>query len=301
MNKFERIFNISGLSLDRLRTFLMVVEAGNITKAAQGDSIRQSQFSRQIKELEGFFGVALTRRVGRLIEITEAGRQLALIIRRQFRELDDFRESMADRSVSIRIGSQGSVIDWLLLPRLGEIRSALGGVIVELEQSRTLDVVRAVSDGRLDFGIVREDSLPPETKHWQLGSVGYAIFAANSMWKGCASALELAAKAPVAELLAGGQFSGRWQEWLREKNLRPHVLTRVPSFTNLARLVQGGHAAAVLPEMAAVDFAPKQFRQERIAALKPRGLVLIANARSLDRTGVSSDATVQLSKALKLA
>lgn len=79
---------------------------------------------------------------------------------------------MAGRNVSVRFGSQGSIIDWLLVPRLGEISKALGNAMVELEQLRIFDVVRAVADGRLDFGIVREDSLPAETKRWRLGSIG---------------------------------------------------------------------------------------------------------------------------------
>ncbi len=107
-----------------------MVEAGGQAKAAKGDPTKQSQFSRQIKELEGFFGVALTRRVGRRIEITDDGLRLAGMILRQFREIDDFRETMAGRSVSVRIGSQGSVIDWLLLPRLDAIQQALGNVMV---------------------------------------------------------------------------------------------------------------------------------------------------------------------------
>lgn len=186
MNDFGNLFDISGLSLDRLRSFLRVSEAGSLTAAARGDVTRQSQYSRQIKELEGFFGVALTRRVGRRIEITDEGMRLANVIRRQFRELDDFRESMAGRSVSVRFGSQGSVIEWLLLPRLGETAKALGNAMIEVEQMRTMDVVRAVSDGRLDFGIAREDSLAPETMRWRLGSVGYAVFAAKAHWRGCA-------------------------------------------------------------------------------------------------------------------
>jgi LysR family nitrogen assimilation transcriptional regulator len=286
MNEFERLFDVSGLSLDRLRTFLRVVEAGNLTKAAQGDVTKQSQFSRQIKELEGFFGVALTRRVGRRIEITDEGHRLALVIRRHFRELDDFREAMAGRSVSVRFGSQGSIIDWLLVPRLGVIREALGNAMIELEQLRTLDVVRAVADGRLDFGIVREDTVPAETKRWRLGSVGYALFAASALWRGCATAEDVIRKSPVADLLAGGQFSTRWQEWLSKEKLRPRVLARVSSFTDLARVVQAGQAAAVLPDMAAVDFDPKKFEHRPIASLKSRTLVLIANVRSLDRSGI---------------
>ena len=74
MNEFARLFTVSGLSLDRLRTFLRVAVAGNLAKAAKGDATQQSQFSRQIKELEAFFGVALTRRVGRRIEITDEDR-----------------------------------------------------------------------------------------------------------------------------------------------------------------------------------------------------------------------------------
>jgi DNA-binding transcriptional LysR family regulator len=300
MKEFDRIFDVSGLSLDRLRTFLRVVEAGNLTRAARGDQTKQSQFSRQIKELENFFGVALTRRVGRQIEITEEGHRLALVIRRHFRELDDFRETMAGRSVSVRFGTQGSIIDWLLVPRLGVIREALGNAMVELEQLRTLDVVRAVADGRLDFGIVREDALPAETKRWRLGSVGYALFAANALWKGSATVQDVIGKAPVADLLPGGQFTTRWQEWLTKEKLRPRALARVSSFTDLARVVQAGHAAAVLPEMAAVDLVPKKFKHEKIDDLKPRMLVLIANARSLDRSGIAKGVEARLSEVLRM-
>ncbi len=301
MNEFERLFTVSGLSLDRLGTFLRVAEAGNLAKAALGNTTQQSQFSRQIKELEKFFGVELTRRVGRRIEITDEGHRLALVIRRQFGELDDFRESMAGRSVSIRLGSQGSVIDWLVVPQLAAIRKTLGNVIFELEQMRSAEVVRAVADGRLDFGIVREDAVPAKMKQWELRAVGYAVFAANALWKGSSSAEELIQKnVPVAELLPGGQFSERWTQWLAKQSLHPLVFARVSSFTDLARVVQVGHAAAALPVIAAVDFDPKKFGYESISALAARTMVLIANARSLERSGVAPGAAVKLAEVLKL-
>ena len=300
MNEFERLFDVSGLSLDRLRTFLRVVEAGNLSNAASGDPTKQSQFSRQIKELEAFFGVALTRRVGRRIEITDEGKRLALVIRRQFSELDDFRESMAGRSVSVRFGSQGSVIDWLLVPRLVGIRTALGNAMVELEQMRSVDVVRAVADGRLDFGIVREDAVPKEIKRWQLGEVGYAVFAANALWKGRSSIAELVQNATIAELLPGGQFTERWHAWLAKEHLVTKVLARVSSFTELTKIVQTGQAAAVLPDLAAVDFDPKRYPHHSIPALATRTLVLIANARSLERSGIAPGAADKLAELLTL-
>jgi DNA-binding transcriptional LysR family regulator len=287
MNNFDRLFGVSGLSLDRLRTFLRVSDAGNLAKAAQGDVTKQSQFSRQIKELEAFFGIALTRRVGRRIEITEEGNRLALIIRRQFGELDDFRESMAGRSVNIRFGSQGSVIDWLLVPRLAGIRTVLGNAMVELEQMRSADVLRAVADGRLDFGIVREDAVPKEIKRWKLGEVGYAMFAANALWTGCASIGELVQNVTVAELLPGGQFTERWHAWLAKERLVTKMFARVSSFVELTKIVQTGHAAAVLPLLAAVELDPKRYRHRYVPELQARKLVLITNERALDRVGFS--------------
>jgi DNA-binding transcriptional LysR family regulator len=299
MNEFERLFAVSGLSLDRLRTFLRVAEEGNLAKAAHGDITKQSQFSRQIKELEAFFGVALTRRVGRRIEITAEGTRLAMIIRRQFGELDDFRESMAGRSVDVRLGSQGSIIDWLLVPRLAGIRTVLGNTMVELEQMRSAEVVRAVADGRLDFGIVREDAIPAEIQRWRLGEVGYALFAAESLWAGRSAVAEMIPSVPLAELLPGGQFAERWHAWLAKERLLANVFARVSSFRELTKIVQAGGSAAVLPDLAAVDFDLRKFRHLPVAGLKPRTLVLIANARSLDRSGIAPGAAENLAGLLR--
>ena len=59
---FEDLFSLSGLSLERLKSFADIVSAGGMSAAAADDSNRQSQFSRQLKELERYFGVELIKR-----------------------------------------------------------------------------------------------------------------------------------------------------------------------------------------------------------------------------------------------
>jgi hypothetical protein len=78
------------------------------------------------------------------------------------------------------------------------------------------------------------------------------------------------------------------------------VFARVSSFTDLARVVQAGHAAAVLPDLAAVDFDTKRFTHEPIDDLKPRSLALIANLRSLDRSGIPAGVETKLAELLRL-
>jgi hypothetical protein len=132
-------------------------------------------------------------------------------------------------------------------------------------------------------------------------TVGYAAYAAKELWKGCKTAEDLIGKAPVAELLPGGLFTESWQQWLDGKRLVPELFARVSSFTDLVRIVRPGQAAAVLPDLAAVDFEPKMFAARLIGKLPRRQLVLIANARSLDRSGIPSGVAAKMGKLLKLA
>lgn len=298
MSSFDRLFDVSGLSLDRLRTFLAVTEAGNLAKAAKGDPTRQSQYSRQVKELEGFFGVALTRRVGRRIEITDEGHRLAGMIRRQFSELDDFRESMSGRPIGVRMGAAASVLEWMVLPKLAGCRAALGDVVLELEQSRSAEVARGVADGRLDFGIVREDAAPAGMKRWKLGRIGYALFAPKAAWKKDAGVEEIVTRHPMGCLLPGGQFNDRLSTWLEIKGWQPMARVRVGSFLQLARLVRLEGVAAVLPETATVEFDPAKVRWVSLPSISERPMVLLANARSLERAGIRQGAAGALAKIL---
>ena len=59
---FNELLSEGGLSLDRLKNFCAVAEAGGIARVAGGDPAKQSLYSRQLRELEQFFGAELTRR-----------------------------------------------------------------------------------------------------------------------------------------------------------------------------------------------------------------------------------------------
>jgi hypothetical protein len=55
-----------------------------------------------------------------------------------------------------------------------------------------------------------------------------------------------------------------------------------------------------LPEVAAVDFDPKKFKHLPVEALKARKLVLIANARNLERIGGGREVESRLSGVLSI-
>src|SRR5213594_2337775 len=102
---FPRLLQEGGLSLDRLQSFCLVAQAGGVTKAAKGDPAKQSLFSRQVKELEEFFGAELIRRKGRGIALTEAGKRLNVLARESFASLLDFKSECKALPVEIVIGA----------------------------------------------------------------------------------------------------------------------------------------------------------------------------------------------------
>ena len=106
---FPDLLSTSGLSLDRLQSFCLVAEAGGVTKAAKGEAARQSQFSRQLKELEEFFGVELMRRSGRGVTLTEAGRRLHVLAREHFAALGDFKADCASEPARLTVAAGDSL------------------------------------------------------------------------------------------------------------------------------------------------------------------------------------------------
>lgn len=62
-----------GIKLRHVRVFLDVAERGSLTAAARAQGLTQPALSRALSELEAMLGGPLFRRVGRRLEITEAG------------------------------------------------------------------------------------------------------------------------------------------------------------------------------------------------------------------------------------
>src|SRR5215510_10995281 len=102
---FERLFSEGGLSLDRVRSLLEVAANGSIVRAAGGDAVRQSQYSRQIKELEDFFRTKLVERHGKGIRLTSNGKELARISRFFMLGLSNFQRGCLTEEQTFRIGA----------------------------------------------------------------------------------------------------------------------------------------------------------------------------------------------------
>jgi len=170
---FQCLFAESGLSLDRLRALVEVGACGSIVRAAEGDPIRQSQYSRQLKELEDFFQVALAERRGKGVQLTVPGRELARISRFFLLGLANFQRGCLAEQQTYRIGAGATFTATFLLPALAEMDKKVPGVKLALEAVTGTEVERRLHELTLDFGIVTQCTLSrplqlKELRPWRL-------------------------------------------------------------------------------------------------------------------------------------
>ncbi len=241
-----------GLSLDRLGTLCRFVDAGGLSAAAGKDHARISLYSRQIKELESFFGVPLARRAGRVSVPTEAAVRLATLVREHVSALDGFAEEERKAPQRVTIASAHSVLEWWVMPRLAAIRKILPeGATVILRNMRTREVAEAVETRHVDLGLLRSDAVPHGLMRSQLTRLGYSLFVATNLVKGRGSR-ELLVALPVAVSM-GGDFRRQLGEQAEHADVTVNVALECSSFALAAAAVADGYAA-ILPVTASSVF-----------------------------------------------
>lgn len=301
----ESLFSRSGLSLDRLRGFLEFAEAGSIVQAALGDPSRQALISRQIRELEEFFGTELTFRSGKALVPTPAGSRLALLIRGQLQDLSDFQLEQQRQPRAFTIGAGASLLEWLVIPAAVQIRAALGQATLKFCSERSQDLVAQVRDGRIDFAVVREDAVPAKLPRSPIIRVKFHICVPRALISG-RPRLRLDDVAnlrtlPFAATTGGGQLDRLFRQAMSADNGSFHPVFECDSLLQVRELVEHGACAGLLPSIGLPRLAEHPLLIHEFAPLKNHGraLVLHWNERQMRRRGMTPAHLRNLAKSLR--
>lgn len=249
-----RLLAATGLSLERLETFLRIADAGGITAAAGSDPNRQSQFSRQLKQLETFFGATLARRGHGAWALTPAGETLHRLARLHFAALEDLRRECAEQPLELRFGAGESLLQWHVLPRLGEISRRLPRATWTLENCRSRELVDRLSHGRLDFALLRADAVPTSLSAVPLGpshfhAVAPASCTGEELPRESKALLRRLAAHPLA-LLHGSTPAAALESHAHRAGLQLRVVLRATSYAQLAEATRLLGCATLLPSFA---------------------------------------------------
>ncbi len=236
---FTALFAENGLSLDRLKALLEVGVSGSITQAAGHDPVRQSLYSRQLKELESFFQTKLVERQGRGMRLTPAGKELARISRFFLMGLSNFRRGCQAERQAFRIGASATFIQELLLPALASPTLRKSPVQFATEVSSDETTEQRLQELTLDFGILGHDTPGRPLKTSPLGTWQLQLWAPQAQKRNAARAYA-AGKLPL--VLADKELAGL-NLWPQE----PPARLRCDSFLAARAAMVSLSAAGLLP------------------------------------------------------
>lgn len=257
----SELFSTGGLSFDRLRAFVLVAQAGGFTKAAGGDSSKQPLLSRQIKELEAFFGVELLRRMGRCVKLTESGEELYRLTSDTFGALADFKAAIRETPPTLCIGAGDSVIHWMIIPSLATMRAKMPNVHLKLVNLPTQVIAERVESGELEFGIIRKDAVTNRLVGENVGSMEFGLFVPNRVFLGKERSpwQEILGHCPIAALEGAGDHRQVLQNAANQHNLKLKIEVECSSFPAVAKAMVHSSLGGILPLAAASELPPRQF------------------------------------------
>jgi len=146
------------MDLRHLETFVKIAELNSFTKAAEELYITQPTVSKQIVDLEGYFGVRLIDRTKRQVILTRAGE----ILYKYGKDFMALRKETIDALEAFKGLKKGTVIvgastipGIYILPQvLNTFREQYNGIRIKLIVSDSKDIMEKMEQGFIDVGFV---------------------------------------------------------------------------------------------------------------------------------------------------
>lgn len=248
------------MTLEQLRVFVAVAEQQHVTRAAGALHLTQSAVSAAIANLETRHAVRLFNRVGRRIELTEAGRLFLDEARAVLARAEAAERLLADLSAlrrgSVTVHASQTIIGYWLPERLFAFHTRHPDVDVGVAAGNTAQVARAVLDGAADLGLVEGEVDDPLLAQDRLpGDRMVLVVSPGHPWhdRKRLDAEELPSSLWVLREVGSGTRSA-FEEALRRLGIAPDRLSvalELPSNEAVLSAVAAGAGATVVSELAA--------------------------------------------------
>ncbi|HEX6533967.1 MAG TPA: LysR family transcriptional regulator [Gemmatimonadaceae bacterium] len=280
--------------LTDLRLLLAVIEAGSITHGAVESNLSLAAASERLRDMEAAAGIELLERGPRGTVPTEAGEALAHHARLILRQLAHMQGELAEHAsgvrATIRLLANTAAITEFLPDRLGSWLAAHPRVDIDLRERQSSDIVKAVSRGLAEMGIV-SDAVDPGALHLRPFAIDRLVVVAPRDHP--LAAEKRIAFADVLHLQFVGLAGGALQDYLDAKAARAgkklKLRARVRTFEGICRMVSRSVGFGIVPETVA----------RRCRRLMPLGVVRLTDGWATRRLSMCFRSEDDLSPAAR--
>lgn len=244
------------MELRHLAYFVAVAERLNFSRAAEDLHVAQPAISQQIHSLEKELGEPLFERVGRRVQLTDAGQALLPHARQILSAVDAARNEIRDRGGLVRgtakLGAPPTVSAHFLPARLTAFEKKFPGLDVRLREAGTDSLLKQLQQGELDLAIVSVDVLPAAVEWQPLLEESYvvAVGARHALCNRSAVAMAELAGESFILFPDGYKLREVTLNACRTAGFEPHIALDGGSMESALQFVAAGLGVAIVPRLA---------------------------------------------------
>lgn len=236
-----------------LRLFLAVADAGSITAGATLANLALGSASERLRAIEADAGTALLNRHPRGVSLTEAGAALAhharLILQQQAQLRGEMEAFAHGARGTLHLYANTAALTNYLPSRLAPWLAQRPRLHVELHERTSTDVVRALSAGQAEAGII-SDAVPADGLHRHVVSEDPLVMLLPAGHRSAARRsldfIDVLGETFVA-LADGNALQTYVEELAGEAGRRLDVRIRMKTFEGLCTMVGHGIGVGIVP------------------------------------------------------
>lgn len=240
--------------LTQLKTFVRIVDAGGITRAAEQLGVTQPAVTKQLRALEAELGTDLILRKGRRLVATPTGELFYHYSRRILNLVDQAVEAVQEASLpgqgEIRVGAVSTVAVATLPEMLSRFTKAFAGVRVRVHIGEIQEMIDGVLRGDLALSIVTVPVAHAQVDSIPLFADPVRLVAAPSRARTIPQPITLAALSDLEFI--SYQTPSRFRSFvdgvLEQHGVIPRVMMEFNSHEVVKGMVKTGLGVAMVPD-----------------------------------------------------
>lgn len=233
-----------------LQTYVHVVELGSIAQAARHQGLTPATVQQRLRALEADMGSALIARSGRTVKPTAAGTRILERARHLLRDVRDLRSAATESDLPagpLRLGATPTALTGIMPPVLRAWATRHPHIEIYIEPAPTTLLYGKVLAGELDGALLVHPLFAiPKSCAWRdLRREPLVLVTPADM--AVRDPLAVITREPYIRYdrsVVGGRMA---DDYLRARDLRPHVRFELDGIDSIAKLVSEGLGSRCCP------------------------------------------------------
>ena len=236
-----------------LVTFKTILEVGSFQKAADRLGYTQSTVTFQIKQLEEELTLKLFEKIGRRMELTQAGKDIMPyidMILQGTEQISNYGKSLSEISGSLKLAIPDSILIYNMQSFMQAFTHEAPNVQLIINSIQSGEINPSIADGTADIGInCEKDSYPDSVVHKKLGKYKAVLVASPFANNNLLDFITPHQRKPISLICnePDGYYQLDMDKYLSEKDILLNPPMKVQSIEAVKRCVMNNLGIAVVP------------------------------------------------------